>query len=238
MNVKEFAACLESRIYIADINYDTIRCLCYDAREWGFASVQVWPNMMHLCDPILKGSNIKIAALNSWSYSGFTSEQMAFEAANSVEHGAGIVEAMINLSWLKSGMIEQVEKDVQAVRCALPNSILKFVVQVEYLNEKELKGVCEILVRNNVDYIITSTGYYVKLDENRQDVPILATVDDVKMIRAFTGTDIKIQAQGNILEVDHALKLLEAGADIVGTRCAVKICEDYKKRRNEVNAGV
>lgn len=55
MDIREFSSRIESRIYIADVHYQTIRCLCYDAREWGMHSVQVFPNMVHLCTPDPKG---------------------------------------------------------------------------------------------------------------------------------------------------------------------------------------
>lgn len=71
MDIREFSSRIESRIYIADVHYQTIRCLCYDAREWGMHSVQVFPNMVHLCTPILKDTAVKVMALNAWSYNGF-----------------------------------------------------------------------------------------------------------------------------------------------------------------------
>lgn len=50
MDIREFSSRIESRIYIADVHYQTIRCLCYDAREWGMHSVQV-SRIWFICVP-------------------------------------------------------------------------------------------------------------------------------------------------------------------------------------------
>lgn len=229
MNLQEFARCLEYRIKDADCNYSTIRCMCYDAEKLGFASVQVFPNMLHLCTPILKGTQVKTYALNSWSYNNFSGDQMTFEARDSVAHGASGVVAMVNISEVKSALWEKISRDIAQVRAGIPHSTLKLMLQTEYLTDEEIAAVCEIAAKNSVDYVLNSTGYYSMINEKQESVPIVTAPEDIAKIRRYVGSDVKIQAQGNIGSASHALEILDAGADIIGSRSALKLYEDFRQ---------
>lgn len=232
MTLQEFAGCLEYRIKDADCNYATIRCMCYDAERFGFASVQVFPNMLHLCTPVLKNSPVKVYALNSWSYNNFSGDQMAFEARDSVAHGADGVVAMVNVSEVKSALWEKISGEIAQVRSGIPDkAVLKLMLQTEYMTDEEIAAVCEIAAKNRVDYVLNSTGYYSMINEKRESVPIVTSPEDIAKIRRYVGPDVKIQAQGNIGSAAHALELLDAGADLIGSRRALKLYEEFLQTR-------
>lgn len=233
MDIQEFSSHIESRIYIADVNYQTIRCLCYDAREWGMHSVQVFPNMVHLCTPILKNTGVKIMALNAWSYNGFLPEQKGFEAVSSKRAGADGVQTIIMTTELKSGHLDSIDAEMSAVREAFPDGIVQFCLEMEYLNDKELEGACRMAVKNKIDHLVTSTGYFFRLDANRKQIPFVTSVEDIQKIRSFVGEDVGIVAQGNILDASLAASLLEAGADLIATRRARELCEAFQKGKQE-----
>lgn len=229
MDIREFSSRIESRIYIADVHYQTIRCLCYDAREWGMHSVQVFPNMVHLCTPILKDTAVKVMALNAWSYNGFTAEQKGFEAASSKRARADGVQTMVMTTELKSGHLDNIDAEMHAVREALPNGIVQFCLEMEYLNDQELENACKLALKNKIDHLVTSTGYFFRYNKNREQVPFVTTVEDIQKIRSFVGNDVGVVAQGNVLDAALAASLMEAGADIVATRRARELCEEFSK---------
>ena len=231
MNYKDFCRKIESRIYIADVNYETIRCLCYDAREYGMHSVQVFPNMAHLCVPILKDTGVRISALNAWSYNGFTADQKGYEAASSIRAGADDVQTIIMTTELKSGHLNSIDREMKAVREAVPDGLVYFCLEIEYLNDKELENACILAVKNHIDYLVTSTGYFFEVNKQGEQVPFVTTVEEIQKIRSFVGNDIGIMAQGNVLTAEWAEKLMQAGTDLIATRAACRICNEFAERQ-------
>ncbi|MBQ5614746.1 MAG: 2-deoxyribose-5-phosphate aldolase, partial [Peptococcaceae bacterium] len=73
--------------------------------------------------------------------------------------------------------------------------------------EAEKVQLCKIVTDAKADYIKTSTGFG----------SAGATVEDVVLFRKECGADVKIKAAGGIRTVEDAEKMLEAGADRLGS---------------------
>lgn len=115
--------------------------LCSGVPEYGSS---VYP------DP--KGYRCEGVALNAWSYNGFTAEQKGFEAASSKRAGADGVQTMVMTTELKSGHLDNIDAEMHAVREALPNGIVQFCLEMEYLNDQELENACKLAVKNKIDH--------------------------------------------------------------------------------------
>ena len=86
---------------------------------------------------------------------------------------------------------------------------IKLIVETCYLNEEEIKKVCDLC--NNlkgITCIKTSTGFGTRG----------ATVEDIQMIKKYWDGDIK--ASGGIKTKEQAMDLINAGATIIGTSTA------------------
>ena len=65
----------------------------------------------------------------------------------------------------------------------------------------------------------TSTGYYGGLG---------ATIKDIKSIKSIV-SDMPIKASGGISDLDTCLKMIDAGADRIGTSKASIIYEEWSR---------
>lgn len=209
---------IEFRIYETPKSYDSVRCLCYEAKEKKAKSIQVFPCMIDLCKKMLVGSDVEINAVISYPHGGFTIEQKAAEAKEAVEKGAANVEVVVNTREIKSHNFDYIYKEMKTVKDALPKeTIVKFNIEIECLTDEEVIETAKTALRAGIDYISTSTGLYHALDENRNDVPLVASPKDVRLIKEATEGKIKVQAEGYISTTEIAEELIAAGADIIST---------------------
>jgi len=222
MDKNSFAKKLESRIFDINIDYPNVTNLCYEAERFNIGSIQVFPCMVEMCRQTLKDdTEVKINALVSYPHGGFTPEQKAFEAANAVSKGATGVEAVINTREVKSHYYDYAYNEMKAVKDAVGENIeVKFVIEIEFLTDEEVEGVCKAACMTGIDYITTSTGLYNTLDKNKNDVPLVTTVKEIQLLKKFLKGEVKIQAQGYIDSIELARELIKAGADSVATKKA------------------
>ena len=113
-----------------------------------------------------------------------TIEQKAFEARDSVAKGAQELDIVITTREIKNANTQYLIREMEAVREAVPNAVVKFNIEIEYLNRDEIALVCRCAKEAGVDYITTSTGLYHIVDENLNDVPLVCKVEDIAYIIA------------------------------------------------------
>ncbi len=215
---------IETRIYETPKSYDSVKCLCYEAKELGLGSVQIFPCMIDICKEILKDSNVAISALISYPHGGFTIEQKAAEAYEASKKGAASVEVVVNTREIKSHNYEYIYEEMVAVKNALPaDTIVKFNIEIECLTDEEAVQTAKIAAKAGIDYICTSTGLYHALDENKNDVPLTAQPREIELLKAAVDGKVKVQAEGYISDSEIAERLFQAGADIISTEFAASV---------------
>lgn len=220
---------VESRIFETTKTYDALKCLCYEAREFGFASVQVFPCMVSQAREMLEGYNVLINALISYPHGGFSIDQKAAEAKEVAQLGADMVEVVVNTREIKSHNYEYIYREMAAVKNAVCDEAkVKFNIEIESLTDEEVEQTCMMAVKAGIDYIATSTGLYHTLDEQKNDVPLVTSEREVMLLKAALKGKVLIQAEGNITHSAVAAKLLRAGADTVSSEYAAQLCSNQE----------
>jgi deoxyribose-phosphate aldolase len=229
MNKEQFGKVMENRIFDMDFNYATVSNLCYEAKEFNMAAVQVFPTMINMCKEVLEGSDVKIAIGISYPHGGLSPQQKVFEIKDAIAKGANEVEICFNSRETLSENYDFVLDEFKTVIAAVPKGITsKIMIETEWLKDDMIAKVTELVLEAGADYIITSTGLWFELDKNKNDVGIKTTVKEIKLIKSIVKDKVKIQAQGNIDSAKLAIDLLNAGADRISTRFAAKIMREYK----------
>ena len=80
-------------------------------------------------------------------------------------------------------------------------------------------AVCQIAKEVKPDFVKTSTGFGTGG----------ATIADVQLMKKVVGNDVKVKAAGGIRDLNTALKMIEAGAERLGTSSGIKIIEEYQR---------
>ncbi len=189
-----------------------------EAKEHNFLGVCINPNYVPLAKKELEGTNVKIVTVVGFPLGANRSEVKAFETQKAIEDGADEIDMVLNVTALKNKDYDFVLNDIKAVKNVCETKPLKVILETDLLEKAEIKKACELCIEARADFVKTSTGF-VKGG-------VGAKVEDVKlMFDTVSPYGLKVKASGGIRDKEAAIKMLEAGAERLGTSSGVKIVE-------------
>lgn len=202
---------------------------CRIAAKYGFKTVALNNAPISFCRQVLDGSGVLCDAAVSFPLGQSTIETKVFETEDVIQKGAGEVDYVINISELKSGNYEYVEREMREIVsvCRKYQVTSKVIFENCYLTEDEKRKLCEIALKVRPDFIKTSTGFG----------PSGAKLEDVKLMKACVGDAVRIKAAGGIRTIEDALRFIQAGASRLGTSAGVEIINQYQKMLEEKKKG-
>lgn len=191
----------------ATATWADIKKLCGEAKEFGFYAVCVNGCHVPMAKQELDGSQVKLAAVIGFPLGAMSTGAKVFEAKDCVEHGADEIDMVINIGWLKCKKMDWVRDEIQAIKEAIGNKILKVIIETCYLTNDEKVTACKLAVEAGADYVKTSTGFGTGG----------ATFEDVILMKKTVGDKAKIKASGGVKDKATALKYIELGVSRIGT---------------------
>jgi deoxyribose-phosphate aldolase len=194
--------------------------LCQEAADFGFYSVCVNPLYVTKAVELLKGRKVKVGTVVGFPLGANTPEVKSFEANDAILRGAEELDMVMNLGALKSGDLALVGEDVEGVvdSARRKSVVVKVIIETGLLNEEEMRIACRLCERAGADFVKSCTGWG----------PRGVIVEDIKLMRSFVGSEMKIKASGGVRTASQAISFIEAGADRIGTSASVKIMEEFK----------
>ncbi|SEO41354.1 deoxyribose-phosphate aldolase [Amphibacillus marinus] len=186
---------------------------CNETITYGFKVIFVHPYYLPYVCALVSEHDVKVGAPIGFSLGGATTKTKVFETQDAINNGAREIDMLINLGALKSKAYSMVKYDISEVVKASEGLLTKVIIETALLTEDEKKIAAQLIVEAGADFVKTSTGF------NGGG----ATFDDVKLLRSIVGPDFGIKAAGGIRSYDDAIKMLELGADRLGTSGAVAI---------------
>lgn len=187
-----------------------------EAKEHKFLGVCVNPEYVSFAKKELAGSGVKVVSVAGFPLGANRSDVKAYEASKAVQDGADEIDMVINATALKNKDYDFVLNDIKAVKEACPNIPLKVILETDLLDKDEIKKACEICIEAKADFVKTSTGF-VKGG-------VGAKAEDIElMYKTVSPYGLKVKASGGIRDKETAIKMLEAGAERLGTSSGVKI---------------
>jgi len=210
---------IEHTLLKQDATAEEFEKLFTEAKEHNFLGVCVNPLYISDAKEKLAGSNVKIVTVVGFPLGANRSEIKAFETTKAIEDGADEIDMVINVSALKNKNYDFVQKDIETVKKACLDKPLKVILETDLLTQEEIKTACEICIKANADFVKTSTGF-VKGG-------VGAKVEDVElMYKTVSPFGLKVKASGGIRDKEAAIKMLNAGAERLGTSSGVKIVSE------------
>lgn len=194
--------------------------LCQEALKYDFFSVCVNSAYVPLALSILKGSDVKVAAVVGFPLGTCTTETKVFETDQVCSLGAAEVDMVLNVGMMKEKNYAYVEKDIAAIvdAAAKYSSTVKVILETCLLEKDEITKACEIAKKAGAAFVKTSTGF------NSGG----ATVEDVKLMKKTVGDNVQVKASGGIRDYETTMKMIEAGADRIGCSSGVEIMKSLK----------
>ena len=193
-------------------SWEQIRRICDEGMQYGTASVCIPPSCVKQAREYMEGKTPVCTVIGFPLGYSVTAAKVA-ETAQAVSDGADEIDMVVNITDVKNHRYEEVENEIQAVREACREQVLKVIVETCYLTEEEKIAVCGAVTKAGADYIKTSTGFGTAG----------ASIEDVRLFREHIGPEVKIKAAGGIRTREALEAFLAEGCDRVGASCAVEL---------------
>jgi deoxyribose-phosphate aldolase len=199
----------------ADATQQHIIQLCDEAKQYEFASVCVQPSWVRLCAQELKKTNVAVCTVIGFPLGANSIATKAFETEQALREGATEFDMVINIGRLKDHDDVYVKQDIEAVVKAAQGHIVKVIIETALLNEEEKIRACHLCVEAKAHFVKTSTGF----------ASSGASVEDVVLMKQSVGNQAKIKAAGGVRTLDDVQKMIDAGADRIGTSSGVALIQ-------------
>lgn len=218
LKVEELAKLIDHTRLKPETKQAKILELCEEALAYDFASVCINPVHVEYAAELLQDSSVAVCAVVGFPLGATFSKAKAFEAKEAVDNGASEVDMVINIGALKDKHYDLVQSDIEAVVSVADEAIVKVILETGFLIDEEKKQACLICKDAGADFVKTSTGFG----------PMGATPYDVKLMRETVGNKMGVKAAGGIRTFKDALRMIDAGANRLGTSSSVAIIEGFR----------
>lgn len=197
------AAMIDHTLLKPEATAADVQALVDEALELGTYSVCVSPSMLPLAVP----EELKVAVVAGFPSGKHHSSIKAAEAALAVAQGADEVDMVIDVGAAVAGEYDAVGADIAQVRAAVPDAVLKVIIESAALSDEAIVAVCEAAVAAGADFVKTSTGFHPAGG---------ATVHAVELMARTVAGRAQVKASGGIRDRATAEAMVAAGATRLG----------------------
>lgn len=215
INIKKILKTVDHTLLTQTATWDEIHQILDDGIAYGTASACIPAAYVKQAADYVAGK-LPICTVIGFPNGYHTTAVKVYETKDAIANGAAEIDMVINIGWLKDGRYEAIEDEIRQIHEACGGKILKVIIETCLLTEDEKIKMCEIVTNAGAEYIKTSTGFSTAG----------ATFEDVKLMRAHVGKNVKIKAAGGIASLDDAAEFIRLGADRLGTSRMIKLVKN------------
>jgi deoxyribose-phosphate aldolase len=193
---------------------------CALAGRYRVATVCCRPADVPLVVSLLAGSPVRVGTVVGFPHGSSPTEVKVHEASLVRSQGAGEIDMVVNIGWLRSGEPGRVEDEIRQVVTAADGAVVKVILENAFLTDDQKVLACKAAETAGADYVKTSTGF----------APSGATIADIRLMRASVSPRMKVKAAHGVRTLDALLEVMEAGADRCGATATATILDDFVVR--------
>jgi deoxyribose-phosphate aldolase len=203
------ASYIDHTLLRPDATADDVRRLCEETARFGFASACVascWATFAREQLDLADARRIPVCCVVGFPFGSTSSAAKVADAAQAVKDGAGEIDMVINVGYLRSGLGEQAAAEIRVVVEASGSATVKVIIETCYLTDEQIIAAARYVRSAGAGFVKTSTGYG----------PAGARLEDVALLaREVPG--LRIKASGGIRTYEQARAFIDAGASRIGT---------------------
>ena len=217
MEKKEIFKTVDHTLLTQGATWEEIKEICVDAVAYGTASVCIPPSYVERASKYLAGK-MPVCTVIGFPNGYQTTKVKVFETKDAIENGADEIDMVINIGDLKDQNYDKIKEEIQEIKAACGDRILKVIIETCLLTEEEKIKMCQIVTEAGADFIKTSTGFSTGG----------ATFADIALFAEHVGPGVKMKAAGGIKSFEDAEEFLRLGASRLGTSRIVKLAKAEK----------
>jgi deoxyribose-phosphate aldolase len=174
------------------------------AGEHDLAALTVSPWLVKAAKRLLGRSRLQLGTVVAYPHGGQLLSVKAFEASKALEHGATLIDFVLNAGALASDDSETTFNDMLAVvdmaHSAL--AVVGVIVEPQPLSEELVRTACHLAERAGADYVVTGTG----------DASARSTVARTRILRDSVGPRVQVKATGRLRTAEQIRDAFASGA--------------------------
>ena len=206
MELSKILSMCDHTLLAQGATWDDIRRICDEGMRFHTASVCIPPCYVRKAREYM-GPDMPITTAIGFPNGNVTTATKLFETKEALANGATEIDITINVGELKAKNYKFVLDEINLLKAACGDHVMKVIIEACLLTEEEKIKMCEIITESDADFIKTSTGFSTGG----------ATFEDVALFKKHVGPRIKIKASGGVSSVADAEKFIELGADRIGS---------------------
>lgn len=218
ISVEDLAGFIDHTRLKPETKRPKIKELCEEAIAYNFSAVCINPVHTEYAAELLQDSSVDVCVVIGFPLGATLTEVKVFEAREVIRKGAHEVDMVINIGALRDQNYDLVKSDIESVVSAAEGAIVKVILETGFLVDEEKRQACIFCKDAGAHFVKTSTGFG----------PMGATPYDVRLMRETVGNKMGVKAAGGIRTFKDALRLIDAGANRLGTSSGVAIVEGYR----------
>ena len=222
MEIKDILSKVDHTLLAQGATWSEIKAICDDGMKYETASVCIPASYVQQAKEYV-GDKLAICTVIGFPNGYSTTATKVFETADAVANGADEIDMVINIGWLKDKKYDDILDEINSIKYACGDKILKVIIETCLLTDEEKVKMTEIVSESRADYIKTSTGFSTA-GATRHDVEIFAK-------HVTNGTLIK--AAGGISSIADAEDFINLGASRLGTSRIVKIVKTGEQNNGD-----
>lgn len=188
----------------ATTTHEDIWNLCEEAKEKGCASVCI-PSCFvpFVADHF---PTLTICTVVGFPLGNSSMTTKVAEAKEAIYYGANEIDMVINIGYLKNGQYYAVKREIEEVKEAIGDRVLKVIIETCYLDEEEIAIATRLVDESSADYVKTSTGFGTRG----------ASFRDIIIIKSNICNGTKVKASGGIRTMEDVVKYIALGCERIG----------------------
>ena len=213
-------------------NTEKVKGFIQEAIDHQFKLIMIRPDHVALAKTMIvqARSKVTIGTVISFPDGTHTLEEKLAEAQTAIDNGADDLDFVCNYKAFIEGDLETVKTEIlHGTALGLQhNKIVKWIIEVAALNEKQIIQICSLIKKTVVSnfkdelyqnvYVKSSTGFYVTQD----NLPNGATIPAIIMMLE-NASPLSIKAAGGVRTFQEALEMIKLGVKRIGTSGALAI---------------
>ena len=206
MKLEEILKLCDHTVLSPAATWEQIRTAIDDAIAFTTTSVCIPPSFVKRAHEYAAGKT-SICTVIGFPNGYSKTDVKVFEAKEAALDGADEIDMVINIGMLKDGNYEAILNEINEIKTAVGEKILKVIIEACLLTDEEKLKMCEIVSKSDADFIKTSTGFSTS-GANRHDVDLLCR--NMKNGK-------RVKAAGGIASCEDAECFINLGAQRLGT---------------------
>jgi deoxyribose-phosphate aldolase len=213
MSIKELAAYIDQSVLKPEFTQADIRKYIQEGVDFGCATVCVNPASLDIATELTHGTQTGICVVCDFPFGLSTTASKVMQAEAYCQRGdIADLDIVANYGWIRSGMFEEVGRELQAVVevCHAQDVIVKVIFETDALTLTEVKTASEVAIQAGVDFLKTSTGFYTGGKNDGATREVITAMMEVAQGRC------KIKGSGGIRDQQRFFELIDMGIDRMG----------------------